>query len=156
MRKALFSKALNRRIRVRVTTRVLRTIDKVGGLDEYLLGEKTARIKTLGMEGWRLRCMVMSTKVVQERFNAQRRALGLPELDYALVASELSRELPVELVSDLVDEPVEFAVEEEQEPSEEAVESVLAGGDATTGSSRQEQFQQRVDQAISSNWEQTR
>ncbi|KEQ71251.1 hypothetical protein M436DRAFT_11956, partial [Aureobasidium namibiae CBS 147.97] len=77
-RKALFSKALNRRIRVRVSTRVMRTIDKVGGLDEYLLGDKSARIKALGMEGWRLRCMIMATKTVQNRFNEQRRALGLP------------------------------------------------------------------------------
>lgn len=150
-RKSLFSKALNRRIRVRVSTRVMRTIDKVGGLDEYLLGEKSARIKTLGMEGWRLRCMVMSTKVVQERFNQQRRALGLPELDYALLANELNQ-LPAELMDEAIDEPIEFAIDEEQ-ADEGALESALGGGSAT-GSSRQEQFQQRVDQALSSNWEQ--
>lgn len=34
---------------VRVTTRVLRTVDKVEGLDEFLLGEKAGRIKELGI-----------------------------------------------------------------------------------------------------------
>lgn len=86
--KYLFSKALNRGIRVKVSTRVLRTIDKVGGLDNYLLGEKSARIRELGMGGWRLRCMVMATETVQKRFNAQRRELGLPEVDYAALALE--------------------------------------------------------------------
>ncbi|KAK4987418.1 hypothetical protein LTR50_004655 [Elasticomyces elasticus] len=75
--KNLFSCALNRKIKVRVSTRVLRTIDKVGGLDEYLLGEKTARIRELGMEGWRLRWMIMQTPAVRKRFNEQRKALGL-------------------------------------------------------------------------------
>ncbi|GAB7349105.1 hypothetical protein MBLNU459_g8055t1 [Dothideomycetes sp. NU459] len=113
-RKSLFSRALNRRIRVRVTTRVLRTIDKVGGLDEYLLGEKSARIKQLGMEGWRLRCMVMATKTVQERFNAQRRALGLPEVDYAAAAALESSQFPVELLGQPLGEDVEFTVDENQ------------------------------------------
>ncbi|KAI5202460.1 hypothetical protein E4T42_04107 [Aureobasidium subglaciale] len=152
-RKALFSKALNRRIRVRVSTRVMRTIDKVGGLDEYLLGEKSARIKTLGMEGWRLRCMIMATKTVQERFNQQRRALGLPEVDYALLASELNP--PTELLdAEASGEPLEFGVEEEQ-AGEDAFDSTIGGSEAT-GGSRQEAFQQRVDQALDKNWEQAR
>jgi large subunit ribosomal protein L28 len=146
-RKALFSKALNRRIRVRVSTRVMRTIDKVGGLDEYLLGEKSARIKTLGMEGWRLRCMVMATKTVQDRFNQQRRALGLPEVDYELLVTELNQ-LPDELLdAEMSGDPLEFGVEEEQ-PEFESVD-ILGEGEATTG--RPEDFQQRVDQALSKN-----
>ena len=44
---------------MKVATRVLRTIDKVGGLDQYLLGEKAGRVKELGVEGWRLRWRVM-------------------------------------------------------------------------------------------------
>jgi large subunit ribosomal protein L28 len=148
-RKALFSKALNRRIRVRVSTRVMRTIDKVGGLDEYLLGEKSARIKTLGMEGWRLRCMVMATKTVQNRFNEQRRALGLPEVDYELLASELNQ-LPDELLdAEMSGEPLEFGVEEDQ-PEGGAFESVdILGGEATRSSP--EDFQQRVDAALQKN-----
>ncbi|GME22204.1 Ribosomal protein L28 [Neofusicoccum parvum] len=76
--KSLFSRALNRNVRVRVSTRVLRTIDKVGGLDEYLLGEKAARIKELGMGGWLLRWRIMQTDVVRKRFAKQREELGLP------------------------------------------------------------------------------
>ncbi|KAK9842479.1 hypothetical protein WJX81_001880 [Elliptochloris bilobata] len=36
-RKNLFSEALNRCVRLRITTSCLRTIDKYGGLDNYLL-----------------------------------------------------------------------------------------------------------------------
>lgn len=57
--------------------RVLRTIDKVGGLDEYLLGGKAARIKELGMGGWKLRWRIMGTERIKERFAREREALGL-------------------------------------------------------------------------------
>ncbi|CAK7566989.1 MAG: hypothetical protein SEPTF4163_004946 [Sporothrix epigloea] len=76
--KRLFSESLGVAIRTRVNTRVLRTIDKVGGLDEYLLGSKPARIAELGPWGWRLRWRIMQTPVVKERFRAERVALGLP------------------------------------------------------------------------------
>lgn len=141
-RKSLFSKALNRRIRVRVSTRVLRTIDKVGGLDEYLLGEKSARIRQLGMEGWRLRCMVMATKSVQERFNAQRRALGLPEVDYAALALETAQ-LPPELLEMPLDDS-EFVVEADEEVEQVAI----AGGDIHHAQQSPEvNFAERVEQA---------
>ncbi|KAI9820687.1 MAG: 39S ribosomal protein L24, mitochondrial [Pycnora praestabilis] len=78
--KRLWSVALNRWLRIRVSTRVLRTIDKVGGLDEYLLGEKAARIKDLGMGGWMLRWRIMQTEAVKDRFREERRRLGLPEM----------------------------------------------------------------------------
>ncbi len=67
---------------------MLRTIDKVGGLDEYLLGEKAGRIKELGMEGWKLRWRVMQTWVVKQRFKEERRKLGLPEEGEVVVASD--------------------------------------------------------------------
>lgn len=103
----------------------MRTIDKVGGLDEYLLGEKSARIRDLGMEGWRLRCMIMGTKSVQERFNAQRRALGLPEVDYAALALEATQ-LDAEML-DMIDESeAEFVVE----PDDYVEEVAIGGGDA--------------------------
>ncbi|CAK7227424.1 hypothetical protein SBRCBS47491_006564 [Sporothrix bragantina] len=76
--KRLHSESLGVAIRTRVNTRVLRTIDKVGGLDEYLLGSKPARIAELGPWGWRLRWRIMQTPAVQERFRAERVALGLP------------------------------------------------------------------------------
>lgn len=66
-------------MRVRVQARVLRTIDKVGGLDEYLLGERAGRIKELGVGGWALRWRLLGTEKVRERYKAERRRLGLPE-----------------------------------------------------------------------------
>lgn len=86
--KYLFSKALGRSIQVRVSTRVLRTIDKVGGLDEYLLKDTAARIKDLGIHGWRLRCQIIGSQKMQLEYNKQREALGLPQLDYAEVTTE--------------------------------------------------------------------
>lgn len=57
--------------------RVLRTIDKVGGLDEYLLGESPARIKELGMEGWKMRWRLLQDRGVKERLRRRRVELGL-------------------------------------------------------------------------------
>lgn len=62
---------------MKVQARVLRTIDKCGGLDEYLLGEKAGRIKELGVEGWRLRWLVMRTGKVRRRVKGQKEAMGL-------------------------------------------------------------------------------
>ncbi|MCJ1381551.1 39S ribosomal protein L24, mitochondrial [Xylographa soralifera] len=78
----LWSDALDRFVRVKVQARVLRTIDKVGGLDEYLLGEKVGRVRELGMGGWALRWRLMRTEKVRERFRMQRVAMGLPEGGY--------------------------------------------------------------------------
>jgi hypothetical protein len=76
--KRLYSHALGRHVRVKVATRVLRTIDKCGGLDEYLVGsEKAARVKELGMKGWELRCKVMGTEWWAERKTRQREEWGL-------------------------------------------------------------------------------
>jgi large subunit ribosomal protein L28 len=77
-RKRLWSYALGRWVRVKVQARVLRTIDKVGGLDEYLLGDKVNRIKELGVAGWALRWRIMQTNMVRERFRRERLAMGLP------------------------------------------------------------------------------
>lgn len=66
-------------MKVKVQARVLKTIDKVGGLDEYLLGGKPARVKELGMGGWKLRWKIIGTDKVQGRFALEREALGLAE-----------------------------------------------------------------------------
>ncbi|KAL0258786.1 hypothetical protein SLS55_006290 [Diplodia seriata] len=95
--KILYSRALNRSVRVRLSTRVLRTIDKVGGLDEYLLGEKSARIKELGMGGWLLRWRIMQTQAVKNRFARQREQLGLPPVT---LADEQMRGMDGEMVSE--------------------------------------------------------
>ncbi|KAL8646411.1 MAG: hypothetical protein Q9226_006867 [Calogaya cf. arnoldii] len=75
--KRLWSVALGKYVQVRVQARVLRTIDKAGGLDEYLLGESPARIKELGMEGWKMRWRLLQDRGVKERLRRRRVELGL-------------------------------------------------------------------------------
>ncbi|CAD6590937.1 MAG: 39S ribosomal protein L24, mitochondrial [Alectoria sarmentosa] len=82
--KRLWSDGLGRFVQIKVQSRVLRTIDKCGGLDEYLLGEKPQRIKELGVQGWRLRWLVLRTGKVRRRVRAEREALGLVEHDRAV------------------------------------------------------------------------
>jgi large subunit ribosomal protein L28 len=88
--KRLWSESLEQFVRIRITAKVLRTVDKCGGLDEYLLGEKAQRIKELGMGGWKLRWRIMQTERVKERFRRQREMLGLDPLpeDSLTFASE--------------------------------------------------------------------
>ena len=78
-RNPLYSEALGKTLEIKVSTRVLRTIDKVGGLDEYLLGQKSQRIKDLGTMGWQLRWELMQTPAVKARFAKERKLLGLKE-----------------------------------------------------------------------------
>lgn len=85
--KRLWSESLGSFVKIRITTRVLRTLDKCGGLDEYLLGEKTQRIKELGMGGWKLRWRIMQTDKVKERFRLQRKKMGLPDKEEILIGS---------------------------------------------------------------------
>ncbi|KAE9408961.1 hypothetical protein BT96DRAFT_807412 [Gymnopus androsaceus JB14] len=54
-RKRLHSEALNEKVRVKVTTRALKTIKKHNGIDNYVLNTPS---KMLGWEGMRLRLMV--------------------------------------------------------------------------------------------------
>lgn len=62
----LWSETLNKSIQTHVTTTVLRTITKEGGLDNYLTKDKPARIKTLGLKGWKLRYDVLKRKELNE------------------------------------------------------------------------------------------
>ncbi|CAE6433754.1 unnamed protein product [Rhizoctonia solani] len=57
--KRLFSETLGHHVKLKVTTRALRTIDKHGGLDNYLLGVNCFK---LGDEGMRLRMLVKEKK----------------------------------------------------------------------------------------------
>ncbi|CAE6535188.1 unnamed protein product [Rhizoctonia solani] len=57
--KRLFSETLGHHVQLKVTTRALRTIDKYGGLDGYLLGSSCFK---LGEEGMRLRMLVKEKK----------------------------------------------------------------------------------------------
>lgn len=82
-RRRLWSEALRCMVQTKVTSRVLRTIDKCGGLDNYLLGEKPARHKELGPWGWKLRWRLMQTDVIQEKFRQQRILYGLEPVPMA-------------------------------------------------------------------------
>ena len=73
------SEALNRTMTIPVTASCMRTIRKCGGLDQYLLGDKPARIKELGIFGWRLRWKVMSSRKMRTKFQRERKNLGLPQ-----------------------------------------------------------------------------
>ncbi|BDD58256.1 hypothetical protein MPDQ_002070 [Monascus purpureus] len=78
-RKKIWSDALNKFLFIKVTRRVLRTIRKSGGLDNYLLDDRPGRIKELGIFGWHLRWQVMQTPKIQEQMRQERQRLGLPE-----------------------------------------------------------------------------
>lgn len=60
------SEALDTELRIPVRAKVMRTIEKVGGLDQYLLGDTPARLKELGLLGWKLRWLIMKTKKYAE------------------------------------------------------------------------------------------
>lgn len=75
------SEALDKELVIPIRARVMRTIRKCGGLDQYVLGDKTARIRELGLLGWKLRYLVMKSPAMQERFKAEREKLGLPDKD---------------------------------------------------------------------------
>ncbi|KPI43195.1 54S ribosomal protein L24, mitochondrial [Cyphellophora attinorum] len=77
----LESKALEKDLYIPVRARTMRTIKKCGGLDEYLMGHKPARIKELGLLGWKLRWLVMRSPAMQAQFAKQRTDLGLDVRD---------------------------------------------------------------------------
>lgn len=72
------SEALEKELVIPITARVFRTIQKCGGIDAYLLGEKPARIKELGLLGWKLRWLIMKAHALKETTVEERTALGLP------------------------------------------------------------------------------
>lgn len=75
----LKSESLDVMMSLPTTARVMRTIRKLGGLDEYLMGTKPARIKELGLLGWKLRWLVMNSQAMKEKHGLERRTLGLSE-----------------------------------------------------------------------------
>lgn len=60
--KTLWSESLNKTVKLKLTARVLRTITKEGGLDNYLTKDKSARIKELGIFGWQLRYDILKAR----------------------------------------------------------------------------------------------
>lgn len=78
-RKKMWSDALGENLYIKITRRALRTIQKEGGLDNYLVSDQHARVRELGVFGWELRWKVMQSPAMQEKFQKQREQLGLPE-----------------------------------------------------------------------------
>ncbi|KAF2748927.1 hypothetical protein M011DRAFT_372963, partial [Sporormia fimetaria CBS 119925] len=76
--KSLYSVALKKRVKLRLTGHVLRIIDREGGLDNYLLKESESRIKELGPTGWALRATLLRNNSVRARLREEAAALGLP------------------------------------------------------------------------------
>ncbi len=72
------SEALDRTMTIPITASCMRTIRKCGGLDQYLLGDKPARIKELGIFGWRLRWLVLNSDIMHQQYEKERKNLGLP------------------------------------------------------------------------------
>ncbi|GKT51593.1 54S ribosomal protein L24, mitochondrial [Colletotrichum spaethianum] len=127
-RKRLWSESLGAWVRTRLTTRVLRTVRKEGGIDAYVTKNKAARVKELGPGGWKLRWLVMQTPAFRERYAAERETLGvqgdMPEDQTDLVhymvdaatpgpLSAVSREILERRASQMIAE--EFALGEEAE-----------------------------------------
>ncbi|ORY92640.1 ribosomal L28 family-domain-containing protein [Leucosporidium creatinivorum] len=73
--KAVWSEALGRKLRLKVTVGALRTIDKMGGLDAYLFRTRPER---LGEKGMKLREMVQEAHQARK---LERRALAATPLE---------------------------------------------------------------------------
>ncbi|KAL3464096.1 ribosomal L28 family-domain-containing protein [Aspergillus heterothallicus] len=78
-RKKFYSEALDEHLHIKVTRKAIRTIQKDGSLDNYLLKDYPARVKELGLFGWKLRYQVMQTEKVQTKLQRERARLGVPE-----------------------------------------------------------------------------
>ncbi|KAH7134802.1 hypothetical protein B0J13DRAFT_91157 [Dactylonectria estremocensis] len=94
--KSFYLPALDANIKTRLTLRVLKTIRREGGLQEYLLKSKPARLKELGPGGWNMRWLLMQSRDIQERFNKERVALGMEPK-------------PIEDRSDIIQYALDFA-----------------------------------------------
>ena len=79
--KAFYLPSLDARIKTRLTLRVLKTIRREDGLENYLLKSKPARLRELGPGGWNLRWLLMQSQAVQRRYNEERVALGMQPVE---------------------------------------------------------------------------
>jgi len=117
--KSLYSVALKKKIKLRITSKVLKTMDREGGLDEYLLKDSEHRLKELGPLGWALRWTLLQRPEVIERMRTQTAALGLAQatIDAQWPTREMSAEQKVTQhglvkVSDLIPEEYEDNAED--------------------------------------------
>lgn len=75
-RHKLWSDALGKALSIKVVNKVLKTITKEGGLDNYLIKDKSARIKELGPYGWELRYKVLKALERKETESAKETELA--------------------------------------------------------------------------------
>jgi large subunit ribosomal protein L28 len=145
--KRLWSPALGMFVRTRLTTQVLKTVDKLGGIDEYLLGTKARRVKELGPAGWRLRWKVMQSPVVQERWAREREALGLPPRTPAADAEAAPSAEEISEIDAMLEREEEFVIGEPEEAEAQfmveepksSAEQARDGAQDVSGSSREKQ-----------------
>ncbi|KAH8710049.1 ribosomal L28 family-domain-containing protein [Phaeosphaeriaceae sp. PMI808] len=79
LNKALYSVALKKKVKLRITSKVLKIMDREGGLDEYLLKDNEHRIKELGPLGWALRWALLQKPEVIDRMRFQAAELGIDQ-----------------------------------------------------------------------------
>ncbi|KAF2689769.1 hypothetical protein K458DRAFT_414027 [Lentithecium fluviatile CBS 122367] len=129
--KSLYSVALKKRIHLRITAKVLKTVDREGGLDEYLLKQSEARIKELGPMGWALRWTLLQRPEVIRRLRAEALALGVPQerVDQQWPEPPVTAQEAIEEAAEVAIEAAEAAVEHELIGVEERIEEGEVGGD---------------------------
>jgi large subunit ribosomal protein L28 len=143
LNKALYSVALKKRIHLRITSKVLKTIDREGGLDEYLLKQNEMRIKELGPMGWALRWTLLQKPVVIRRMREEALALGIsqehvdlqwPEPVVADAATEDGTELEPEAAEaaaeqDAIERDARLAEADEVDAWDEILKTTDAGAE---------------------------
>jgi large subunit ribosomal protein L28 len=126
IRKSLYSVALKKRVYLRITSKVLKTMDREGGLDEYLLKQSEARIKELGPMGWALRWTLLQKPDVVRRLRAEAFALGLSQevIDLQWPEPVTATQEAIEVAADVAIEAAQTAAEENMYDFAENIEGV--------------------------------
>jgi len=147
-KKSLWSEALKRDINVKLTARVLRTISKEGGVDKYLVKDKSARIKELGPTGWKLRYLVRK---------AQYQAANPPHKDVPTYKKEDGKQGKIyfpNLKVDGIEEPLNLIVGKRKLTSilfqQEKIESKALGETISVKDLTEKYFGYTVEQLASS------
>lgn len=149
--KALYSIALKKRIKLRVHARVLRTIDKEGGLDEYILGGKESRIKELGPEGWRLKWLLLQRPEIKERLKAEAVAMGIPE-DVATARWDPPKPQRKRLSKEEKEAMMEAAKEAQRERSRQVNEALKAEEIAKQAAKEEREAARKAERNEGSGW----
>jgi large subunit ribosomal protein L28 len=133
--KSLYSVALKKKIKLRITSKVLKTMDREGGLDEYLLKDNEHRLKELGPLGWALRWTILQKPDVIDRMRARAAELGLDQATIdvqwptrKMMAEQRITEHGLVRAADLIgEEDGEIAEEGTADPDAEELEAVAPG-----------------------------